>query len=77
MRALVVRVISPYPTHFPLPLHPSSPIFLFIAYLFPFNACIANADWMTLFALSPIPLYMRKTLSTSARCAELTRWCSG
>jgi hypothetical protein len=29
-RALVVRVISPYPTHFPLPLHPSSPIFLFM-----------------------------------------------
>jgi hypothetical protein len=27
--------------------------------------------------LSPPALYMRKTLSTSARCAELTRWCSG
>ncbi len=64
------------PSHFPVshsfPVTAASllPRFLFIAYLFIFNTRLANADWMTLFALSPLPLYMRKTLSTSARCAE-------
>ena len=62
---------SPVSHSFPVIAAPLLAHFLFIAYLFPFNACLANADWMTLFALSPLPLYMRKTLSTSARCAEI------
>ena len=56
-----------------------------------FNACLPACLRMpiTLCALPPCsprfhrpifpprPLYMRKTPSTSARCAEMTRWCSG
>ena len=49
-----IPLISPYPTHFPLPLHPSSPIFLFIAYLYSIQCppCECRLP-MTLFALPP------------------------